>query len=182
MSSDPVGLGLILSDPVLSPSQAGTCTQSDPANEGTVDITETADTTPGSKKAKKKKKKPSKASESLLEEPVPDNQAVVSAEPSAPATDEPTPAVEPISTVVPVQDASEPSLEAQSDKALSKEPVSWSEHSASRYSSDKWQIEVAVEASTDEPLGLQPETAPSEEPVSHLKHQSLHSGMHVKRK
>ncbi|KAK0746018.1 hypothetical protein B0T18DRAFT_141740 [Schizothecium vesticola] len=147
MSSDPVGLGLVLSDPVLSPSEAGTSTQSDPANEGTVEITEAVDTAPGSKKAKKKKKKPSKASESLLEEPVPDNEAVVSAEPSALAADEPTPAAEPISPAVQVKDESEPSSEAQLDTVLSKEPV-----------------EVTAEAPTDEPLDLQSETAPSEEP------------------
>lgn len=165
MASDPVGPDAILSDPGLSPSEAGTITHFDSTNEGTVEIpeTEAVDTTPGSKKAKKKKKS-SKASESLLEEPVPDNEAAVSA-----AADEPTPAVEPISSTAEVKDESEPSSEAQLDTALSKEPVSRTDNSASRHSSDKWQVEVAVEA----PLALQSEPAPSEEPVGQVKNQSF---------
>lgn len=162
MASDPVGLDAIPSDPVLCPSEAGTSTQPDPANEGTVEIpeTEAVDTTPGSKKAKKKKKK-SKASESSVEEPVPDNEAVVSA-----AADEPTPAVEPISSTAEVKDESEPPSEAQLDKALSEEPVSWPHSSASRHVSDKWQVEVMVETPSGEPLAVESGTAPSEEPVS----------------
>lgn len=168
---EPLPSEAMASDPVLSPSEAGASTQPDPSNEGTVDITEeiaeAVDTTPGSKKAKKKKKK-SKASESLLEEPVPDNEAVVSA-----AAYEPTPAVEPISSAAEVKDESEPPSEAPLETALSKEPVSRTDNSASRHSSDKWQVEVAVDGPSDEPLALESKTAPSEEPVCQVKHQSF---------